>query len=115
MKAKQYFLFLFYLLIQQVAFSQLTDTAFKPYEQMMPGSALKFKMTPVKGGSFTMGSPETETGRSADEGPQKTFSISSFWMGIYEVTHDEFDIFLKMQIPVRTQEQMLLQGRAPVY
>lgn len=95
MKAKQYFLFLFSLFIQRVAFSQLTDTAFKPYEQSMPGSALKFKMTPVKGGNFTMGSLETETGRAADEGPQKKFSISPFWMGVYEVTHDEFDIFFK--------------------
>jgi len=42
-----------------------------------------------------MGSPENEKGRDAAEGPQKNFSISPFWMGIYEVTHDEFDIFFK--------------------
>ena len=52
-------------------------------------------MVPVKGGSFTMGSPENEKGRNTDEGPQKTFSISPFWMGVFEVTHDEFDIFFK--------------------
>ena len=33
--------------------------------------------------------------RDADEGPQKKFTVSSFWMGVYEVTHDEFDIFFK--------------------
>ena len=42
-----------------------------------------------------MGSPESEKGRDKDEGPQKTFSISPFWMGAFEVTHDEFDIFFK--------------------
>jgi len=86
---------LFLLFACKISFAQSPDTSFVSYEQTMPGSALKFKMTPVKGGSFTMGSPETETGRATDEGPQKTFSISPFWMGIYEVTHDEFDIFFK--------------------
>src|SRR5678809_148568 len=90
-------LFIFYILfiLQQKAISQQTDTSFKAYEQSIPGSTLKFKMVPIKGGSFTMGSPENEKGRDAAEGPQKNFSISPFWMGIYEVTHDEFDIFFK--------------------
>ena len=42
-----------------------------------------------------MGSPENENGREADEGPQKRFTVSPFWMGAFEVTHDEFDIFFK--------------------
>ncbi len=94
MNKKLYILFILYLLTQQV-FSQQTDTSFKVYEQSIPGSSLKFKMVPLKSGSFTMGSPENETGRSTDEGPQKKFSISPFWMGAFEVTHDEFDIFFK--------------------
>jgi len=94
MNKKFYLLFLFYLFAQRVS-AQQADTSFKPYEQSIPGSNLKFKMVPVKAGSFTMGSPANETGRDADEGPQKTFSISPFWMGAFEVTHDEFDIFFK--------------------
>jgi formylglycine-generating enzyme required for sulfatase activity len=74
--------------------AQQADT-FVVYEQNIPGSVLKFKMIPVKGGSFTMGSPSTENGREEDEGPQKKISVSSFWMGAFEVTHDEFDIFFK--------------------
>jgi formylglycine-generating enzyme required for sulfatase activity len=61
----------------------------------MPDSSIKFRMMPIRGGSFMMGSPENEKGRNVDEGPQKTFSISSFWMGAFEVTHDEFDLFFK--------------------
>lgn len=75
--------------------TQNANDKFNVYEQVIPGSAIKFKMIPVKGGIFTMGSPESERERDMDEGPQKTFRISSFWIGAYEVTHDEFDIFFK--------------------
>ena len=93
MNRKSYILFILYLFTQQVL-SQ-TDTSFKAYEQSIPRSSVKFKMLPIKGGSFTMGSPEKEIGRDNDEGPQKKFTISPFWMGVFEVTHDEFDIFFK--------------------
>lgn len=94
---KQYILHILYILFILITFQAeaQTDTSFNSYEQNIPGTSLKFKMVPVKGGSFTMGSPENETGRSADEGPQKKINISSFWMGAFEVTHDEFDIFFK--------------------
>jgi formylglycine-generating enzyme required for sulfatase activity len=82
-----------YLLVCQISFSQ--TTSFIAYEQSLPGSSLKINMLPIKAGSFLMGSPLNEKGRSEDEGPQKTFSISAFWMGAYEITHDEFDLFFK--------------------
>lgn len=87
-------LFILLILSQSNLLAQ-SDTSFKDYEQIIPGSSIKFKMIAIKGGSFTMGSPENEPGRDADEGPQKKFTISSFWMGAFEVTHDEFDIFFK--------------------
>lgn len=83
------------LLFYCACFAQTPDTSFTSYDQAIPGSSLKFKMVPVKSGSFTMGSPESEPGRDTDEGPQKMFSISPFWMGAFEVTHDEFDLFFK--------------------
>jgi len=91
---KRYISYILFVL-SYIQSSAQTDTSFKAYEQNIPGTALKFKMVPIKGGSFTMGSPENETGRNADEGPQKKFTISPFWMGVFEVTHDEFDIFFK--------------------
>lgn len=42
-----------------------------------------------------MGSPASEKNRETDEGPQKQITISPFWMGAYEVTHDQFGIFFK--------------------
>ena len=92
MKQTHLILFLF---IVNTALAQPSDTSFKVYEQSIPGSPLKFKMIPIAGGSFIMGSPANETGRDLDEGPQKKFSISPFWMGAFEVTHDEFDLFFK--------------------
>jgi formylglycine-generating enzyme required for sulfatase activity len=52
-------------------------------------------MVPVKGGSFLMGSSATEPTRDSDEGPQRNVSISPFWMGAFEVSRDEFDVFFK--------------------
>jgi formylglycine-generating enzyme required for sulfatase activity len=86
---------LFLFITGKILFAQQPDSSFSAYEQLIPGSPVTFKMVPIKGGSFTMGSPDNEKGRDPDEGPQKIFFISPFWIGAYEVTHDEFDIFYK--------------------
>jgi formylglycine-generating enzyme required for sulfatase activity len=52
-------------------------------------------MVTIPAGSFTIGSGDNEKGRNADEGPQRKVSVSAFWMGAHEVTHDEFDVFFK--------------------
>lgn len=73
--------------------AQTTDTAFKAYEQLIPGTTVRFKMVPVPAGRFVMGSGAADKQAEPDEQPQKTVQVSPFWMGAYEVTHDEFDIF----------------------
>ena len=80
-------------------FAQSADTAFRPYKQTLPGTTLQFTMVPIPAGKFTMGSPATDKAAKKDEQPQHTVSISPFWMGAYEVTHDEFDVFFNdMQV-----------------
>jgi formylglycine-generating enzyme required for sulfatase activity len=66
---------------------------FRLYAETIPGTPLKFNMVPIKGGEFTLGSPEGESKRNADEGPQRKLKIAPFWMGEHEVTWDEFDQF----------------------
>jgi len=44
----------------------------------------------IKGGTFTMGSPETEEGHLYEEGPQHIVTLSSFYIGMYEVTQQEW-------------------------
>ena len=63
--------------------------------QQVPGSSLSFKMQSIPAGSFLIGSPLSEKNREEEEGPQKKIQIHAFWMGAYEVTRDEFDVFLK--------------------
>ena len=47
-------------------------------------------MVRIQGGTFTMGSPENELGRFDNEGPQPQVTVSSFYMGKYEVTQKEY-------------------------
>lgn len=71
------------------------EAGFKAYEQTLPGTSIKFTMTPIAGGTFVMGSGSSEAGAQAFEGPQQKVTISPFWMGTHEVTHDEFNVFFE--------------------
>ncbi|MCX7114051.1 MAG: formylglycine-generating enzyme family protein [Proteobacteria bacterium] len=54
------------------------------------------EMITLNPGSFLMGSPPDEPGRSSDEGPQHKVTITRpFAMGRYEVTFDEYDAFAR--------------------
>ena len=67
--------------------------AMKPYTETIPGADVTFDMLPIPAGTFVMGSPDSEAGRKKDEGPQHRVEIGAFWMGKYEVTWDEYDIW----------------------
>ncbi|MBD0254957.1 MAG: formylglycine-generating enzyme family protein [Cytophagales bacterium] len=71
---------------------------FKAYVQPLPGTELSIDMVPVQGGEFLMGSPESETGRKPDEGPQHQVKVDPFWMGKYEITWDLYELFVYKQI-----------------
>lgn len=88
-------LFFSFALAITSAQAQLSNSQFVSYDQVIPGSNQKFKLLPIPAGSFLIGSSTTESKREADEGPQKKIQIDAFWMGAYEVTRDQFDVFLK--------------------
>ena len=71
-----------------------TEPEMKPYTTTIPGTQVTFEMVPIRGGEFTMGSPQNENGRQEDEGPLHKVKISPFWMGKTEVTWDEFELFM---------------------
>ena len=57
----------------------------------LPGGAT-MEFVWIEPGTFTMGSPESEPGRSDDEGPQHEVTISrGFWLGKYEVTQGQWE------------------------
>ena len=63
------------------------------YRETIPGTPTSFSMAFIPDGVFELGSPEDEAGRDEDEGPARQVRVSAFWMGVHEVTHDEFAVF----------------------
>ncbi|NJM48783.1 MAG: formylglycine-generating enzyme family protein [Alkalinema sp. RU_4_3] len=46
----------------------------------------------IKGGTFTMGSPEEEPERTKAEGPQHEVTVPDFFMGKYQVTQEQWQV-----------------------
>ncbi|MFL6275346.1 MAG: formylglycine-generating enzyme family protein [Blastocatellia bacterium] len=82
-----------YPAIAEYSSQKLKPSEMRPYNETIPGTSIKFEMMPVPGGEFMMGSPATEPGRAADEGPPHVVQIRPFWIGKFEVTWDEYDQF----------------------
>lgn len=79
------------------ASKQASPAQMKPYRMTIPNTTVSFEMVPIPGGQFTMGSPPSEKGRRDDEGPQRIITLEPFWMGKYEVTWDEYRLFMFSQ------------------
>jgi formylglycine-generating enzyme required for sulfatase activity len=78
---------LFLLLLTGYAQAQVrTETV------RIPGSQQTFQMALLPAGQFTMGSPAEQPGRQSNEG-QHTVTLDSFWIGVHEVTFDEFFLY----------------------
>ena len=69
----------------------------KGYTEKIPGTDVSFDMLPIPGGTFLMGSPKTEAGRGADEGPRHLVTVKPFWMEKTETTWYEYDCFWKVE------------------
>ena len=64
------------------------------YDETIPGSEVTFRMVPVPGGTFRMGSPADDADRSADEGPAFEVKVEPFWIGRCEVTWGEYKTYM---------------------
>jgi formylglycine-generating enzyme required for sulfatase activity len=71
-----------------------SEAEMKAYKDVIANTDVTFEMVPIKGGKFTIGSPDAEEGRNPDEGPQKEVAVAPFWMGKYEVTWDEYEVYM---------------------
>jgi formylglycine-generating enzyme required for sulfatase activity len=85
--------------------STIAPAEHKAYTEVIPGSTVKFDMVPIPGGTYLMGSPASEAGRKADEGPQHPVAIRPFWMGKMEVTWDEYDLYWKQEEGAKRENQ----------
>jgi formylglycine-generating enzyme required for sulfatase activity len=59
------------------------------YEE--PTTGIRFLLVP--GGTFRMGSPETEPGRDEDEGPVREVELSPFYLAMFETTNAQYRKF----------------------
>ncbi|MBE9234721.1 SUMF1/EgtB/PvdO family nonheme iron enzyme [Anabaena aphanizomenioides LEGE 00250] len=58
------------------------------------GNNVTLEMVEIPGGTFMMGSPETEAKRDSDESPQHQVTVSGFFMGKYEVTQKQYQAIM---------------------
>ena len=82
---------------------EYTETAF----------GLNIEMVKVEGGTFMMGSPENEPNRDSDE-TQHRVTLSSFWIGKYEVTFEQYDKFCEATGRSKPDDIGWGRGRRPV-
>lgn len=68
----------------------------KAYACQIPGTDVSFDMVPIPAGAFRLGSPASESKRSADEGPQVEIAVKAFWMGKREVTWAEYHQYMAL-------------------
>jgi len=66
---------------------------FEDFYEQLPGTPVSFKMVALPGGTFSMGSPDSEPFRKEDEGPVHTVTLSPFFMSEVEVTWDLYWAF----------------------
>jgi len=90
-------------------------------KQVLPGPSqgqtwtvrdLNLEMAYIRPGTFTMGSPASESGRSSDEGPQTQVTLTEgYWLGKTEVTQAQWEALMesipsKFMGPDRPVEQV---------
>ena len=81
--------------------------SFENFTEKIPGTSVSFEMVAIPGGTFLMGSPESESYREDDEVPQAQVQISPFWLGKTEVSWDEYEAFIKQTgVEGRTEHQL---------
>lgn len=84
---------------QTVALDVFTEPAkpekFESFTEKVPGTSVSFNMVAIPGGTFKMGSPESEPLRDEDEGPVREVTLSPFWMAEVEVTWEAYLAFFR--------------------
>ncbi len=71
----------------------------------IPGTPVTFDMVLLPGGSFNMGSPEAIASEYPDEGPQVEVTVASFWIGEYELTYDEYNVFREKDLDLPSEQK----------
>ncbi len=97
----------------------INPEGFKNYTEVLPGSDVRFEMVAIPGGTFEMGSPQSEPFRRADEGPAHKVQLSPFWIGRTEVRWKEWEVFYAQRgtpgHEATPEEKLAATGPTPPY
>ena len=75
-------------------FVEVNGAFMVPYMMKIPGTDVEFKMIPIPGGTFKMGSADPSA--SQDVTPQVEVTVEPFWMGQYEVNWEQYQSYMAM-------------------
>ena len=70
-----------------------TVTSFENFVETVPGTTASINMIAVPGGSFAMGSSESEPFHKSNEAPQRQVEVSPFFMSEVEITWNQYWAF----------------------
>ncbi|WP_418500476.1 formylglycine-generating enzyme family protein [Flagellimonas sp.] len=68
------------------------------YTQSIPGVDIGLEMVAIPSGTFEMGSALDEEGRKSDEGPVREIEMNGFWISQYEITWEQYNLFIERAI-----------------
>ena len=77
-------------------------------------NGLPLHMVLVPGGTFTMGSPETEPERNDSEDPLHEVTVPQFFMGRYPVTKAQYDAVMETNPAIQYPEESFVPPNKPV-
>ncbi len=81
------------------------------------GNGVTLEMVAIPGGTFLMGSPESEPERSDNERPQHTVTLQPFFMGTFPVTQAQWQVvagFPKVKIYLKPDPSYFKGANRPV-
>ncbi len=68
-------------------------------------NSIDMQFVGIPAGSFKMGSPSSEPGRFRDEGPQRSISISNFFLSVSEVSQNQYQAVMGKNPSILRQPQ----------
>ena len=81
-----------------------------PYDVTIPGTEIVFRMMPIPGGEFVMGSAAAEAGRKDDEGPQRRVVVEPYWIAECEVKWEEYKLFMELYRSLKEFEERRIRA-----
>ncbi len=73
--------------------SGASESEMESYLEVIDQTEVKIEMVAIPGGTYLMGSAESEHDRQEDERPQHEVSVAPFWMGKHEITWNAYEVW----------------------